>query len=66
MKIVIIGAAGNVGRRIVNEALARGHAVTGLVRSEARFSKLPDSVTPHSADVSNPVETAVRSGGKIS
>src|ERR1700704_218915 len=32
MKIVVFGATGNVGRRIVAEALRRGHDVVGVVR----------------------------------
>ncbi len=38
MKIAIIGATGNVGTRIVNEALNRHHAVTAIARDP---SKLP-------------------------
>lgn len=33
MKIAILGATGNVGTRLVNEALQRGHQVTALARS---------------------------------
>lgn len=32
MKIVLFGATGNVGRRVVSEALQRGHEVVGVVR----------------------------------
>jgi putative NADH-flavin reductase len=32
MKIVLFGATGNIGQRIVAEALSRGHEVTGVVR----------------------------------
>jgi putative NADH-flavin reductase len=32
LKIAIIGASGNVGSKLVNEAIARGHTVTGIVR----------------------------------
>ena len=32
MKIVVFGATGNVGQRVVKEALSRGHSVTGVVR----------------------------------
>ena len=32
MKIAIIGASGNVGSRLVHEALQRGHSITGIVR----------------------------------
>ena len=40
MKIVIFGAAGRIGQRIVNEALARGHAVTAGLRDVARLARL--------------------------
>jgi len=32
MKIVVIGATGNIGQRVAKEALSRGHEVTGVVR----------------------------------
>jgi putative NADH-flavin reductase len=32
MKLVLFGATGNVGQRIVAEALRRGHELTGIVR----------------------------------
>jgi putative NADH-flavin reductase len=35
MKIVVIGATGNIGRRVAKEALGRGHEVTGVVRDPA-------------------------------
>ena len=35
MKIVVIGATGNIGRRVVKEALGRGHEITGVVRDPA-------------------------------
>jgi uncharacterized protein len=35
VKIVVIGATGNIGRRVVKEALSRGHEVTGVVRDPA-------------------------------
>lgn len=38
MKIAIIGATGNVGTRLTDEALRRGHTVTALAR---QASKLP-------------------------
>ena len=45
MKIVLFGATGNIGQRIVAEALSRGHGVTGVVRDPAKV-KSPD---PHVA-----------------
>lgn len=41
MKIVLFGATGNVGRRVIAEALRRGHEVVGVVRDPAR-SASPD------------------------
>lgn len=40
MKILVIGATGGTGQAIVREALAKGHTVTALVRSEARARPL--------------------------
>lgn len=40
MKISILGAAGGVGRRLAAQATAAGHAVRGLVRSEAQADML--------------------------
>ncbi|MET4807713.1 NAD(P)H-binding protein [Limibacillus sp. MBR-115] len=51
MKIAILGAAGDVGGRMVSEALARGHTVTGVARSEAQLAKLADGVLGKKADV---------------
>lgn len=41
MKIVVFGATGNIGQRIVGEALSRGHRVTGVVRDAAK-ARTPD------------------------
>ena len=38
MKIAIIGATGNVGTRLVNEALRRHHAVTAIARDPSRLT----------------------------
>ena len=42
MIIVVIGATGNIGRRIVKEALSRGHEVIGVVRDPAAVES-PDA-----------------------
>lgn len=42
MRIVIFGATGNVGRRVVSEALSRGHEVVGVVRDPAQ-AESPDA-----------------------
>lgn len=51
MKLIVFGARGDVGSRVVTEALSRGHEVTAVVRSEAQTQSLPQSVTPVVADV---------------
>jgi putative NADH-flavin reductase len=50
MRITVFGAAGAAGRRITAEALARGHEVTAVVRSAARFAELPDGVLARVGD----------------
>lgn len=40
MRITVFGAAGNVGSRVVAEAINRGHEVTAVVRDSARFADL--------------------------
>ncbi len=51
MNIIVFGARGDVGKRIVLEALARNHSVTAVVRNKAQIDALPPSVTPQVADV---------------
>lgn len=41
MKLVLFGATGNIGQRIVAEALSRGHEVVGVVRDPTQ-AKSPD------------------------
>jgi len=43
MKIVLFGATGHVGQRIVSEALRRGHEVVGVVRDTAK-STAPEGI----------------------
>ena len=42
MKIFLLGAAGNAGQGILRAALARGHAVTAMVRDEAKLPISPN------------------------
>lgn len=37
--VIVVGAGGKLGRRLVARGLARGHRVTALVRYAARFSR---------------------------
>ena len=38
MKLLIFGATGTIGRQLVEQALAQGHAVTAFVRDPARLA----------------------------
>ncbi|MEV0522385.1 NAD(P)H-binding protein [Streptomyces sp. NPDC050439] len=59
MNITVFGAAGNVGRRVVTEAVARGHEVTAVVRDPARASALPGAARIRSGDAAEPHTVAV-------
>lgn len=52
MKMAIIGATGNIGSKIVSEALERGHAVTGIARHGDKLKK-EKGLTALSCDLSN-------------
>ncbi|WP_428926976.1 NAD(P)-dependent oxidoreductase [Marinibacterium sp. SX1] len=41
MKILVIGATGMVGSRVVAEALSRGHAVIGAARTPSKLAEAP-------------------------
>ncbi len=64
LRIAVIGAAGNVGRRVVAEALARGHEVTAVVRHEARFHELPPTVRARTGDAGDVDSVAAISAGQ--
>jgi len=64
MNITVYGAAGSVGQRIAREALARGHEVTGVVRTKAQFDKLPDALRPYVTAVSDAQELARTTRGQ--
>ena len=54
MKITVFGAAGNVGSRIIQEALTRGHEVTAVIRNSSRTHELPKGVKVAIGDASKP------------
>lgn len=58
MKIVLFGATGNIGKVILDEALARGHAVTAVVRDPARVATRHAALTVVQGDVSHPASFA--------
>ena len=41
MNVILFGATGNAGARILKELLARGHQVTAIVRDPAKLSSQP-------------------------
>ncbi|BCQ25190.1 NAD(P)H-binding protein [Caballeronia sp. NK8] len=49
-KIAIVGATGNVGSRLLEEALRRGHTVTAIARDTSALEKR-DSVDAQNVDV---------------
>jgi len=55
MKIIVFGARGDVGSRVVLEALSRGHQVTGVVRRTDQGSSLPPGVVATVVDVQDTV-----------
>ncbi|WP_251022933.1 NAD(P)H-binding protein [Streptomyces sp. ISL-10] len=62
--MTVFGAAGNVGRRTVAEALSRGHAVTAVVRDPARCAELPHRAWPLVADADDTDAVARASAGQ--
>ena len=53
MRITVFGATGNMGRRVIAEALSRGHEVTGVARNSEGLGKLPPSVDAQIGDAKN-------------
>jgi putative NADH-flavin reductase/drug/metabolite transporter (DMT)-like permease len=64
MRITVFGALGNVGSRVVAEALSRGHEVTGVTRNIGRFDELPVGVKPRAGDAGSVDDVAELSVGQ--
>ncbi|SFB41683.1 carboxymethylenebutenolidase/hypothetical protein [Amycolatopsis marina] len=64
MRITVFGAAGNVGSRVVTEALSRDHQVTAVVRRPARFPELPAAAEARSGDAGTLEDVARLSAGQ--
>jgi len=58
MKIVLFGATGNVGQRIVREALERGHEIVGVVRGPASAAAPDPRVTLVRGDATDAASVA--------
>lgn len=52
-KVVLIGASGNVGSRLLRELTERGHEVTAVARNPEKIARLP-GVTPVKGDALDP------------
>jgi uncharacterized protein YbjT (DUF2867 family) len=61
MKVLVIGATGNLGGEVMRQALAAGHEVTALARNPAAIETEGDSLRVTHGDVRDPdsVERAV-------
>ncbi len=64
MRIVVFGAAGNVGRRIVAEALTRGHEVTAVLRDPEQAPEYLAGAALRAGDAANPMNVARLSAGQ--
>lgn len=64
MRIAVFGAGGKVGRRVVAEALDRGHEVTALLRNPGRRAALPAAVTARFGDATMAGDVAELSIGQ--
>jgi putative NADH-flavin reductase len=58
MRIVVFGATGNISRRVVLEALGRGHEVVGVVREPAAVEAPAPRVRLVKADATSDEEVA--------
>jgi putative NADH-flavin reductase len=63
MKIVVFGATGNVGQRVVAEALRRGHDVVGVVRDPAAVQSPDKRARLVEGDATNAESVAVVARG---
>ena len=64
MNILLFGATGAIGRRVLREALIRGHSVTAVLRDPARAADLPSSVRIETGDAGDADRVAALSLGQ--
>jgi putative NADH-flavin reductase len=53
MKITVFGAAGNIGKNVIDEAIMRGHEVTAILRNTLRADELNTAAKVVIGDASN-------------
>lgn len=63
MHIGVIGATGNIGRRVIAEALERGHQVTAFSRDSSRITEDRPDIVWSSLDVLDSERVAEAIGG---
>ncbi|MBT8055508.1 MAG: NAD(P)H-binding protein [Gammaproteobacteria bacterium] len=54
LHVLVYGASGNIGRHIVDEALARGHLVTGVTRDPSRIKRRHPGFSVVQGDILEP------------
>lgn len=62
MNIVLFGATGTIGARILDEFLSRGHNVTAVVRTSSRL-EAHENVTETAGDIFDPASVTDASAG---
>ncbi|MDX6742236.1 NAD(P)-dependent oxidoreductase [Actinocorallia sp. A-T 12471] len=64
MDLVVFGAGGRAGRRVVAEALRRGHRVTAVVRDPAKYAGELDGARVVAGDVTDAASVAAAAAGQ--
>jgi len=57
-RIVVFGASGMIGQRVLREALDRGHQVTAVARDTSKITASADGLTVTAGDVTDPESVA--------
>ncbi|WP_067459309.1 NAD(P)-dependent oxidoreductase [Actinomadura macra] len=64
MRITVFGATGNVGTRVVTEALRRGHDITAATRAPGRPASLPPGTRHRTGDAGDIADVIELSTGQ--
>jgi hypothetical protein len=64
MKVVLIGASGMIGSRVLDELLSRGHEVKAVVRDPSKV-KAQAGLTVVAGDINDPAAAAVVAGADV-